>query len=429
MTARKRLSLELNPMPGPKPPEIKLTLMLMQILEKISRRYTNPYWLVVRAKMVLFAHAGENNAEIARRLDTDADTVAHWRARWLTATPRLSAAESEPMPERDLCSLIVTTLADDFRPGMPNTITPEQIIQIVAVACEDPKDSAREISHWTPRELAAEVQERDIVETLSPRHLGRILAEMDLQPHRSRYWLNNERDQDPVAFDAAVQAICELYAAAPALALHGTHLESLDEKTGIQALERKHPTHPMKPGQVELREFEYERHGTLALIANFDVATGQVLEPSLGHTRTEDDLVTHVRQTIATAPADQWIFVLDQLNTHQSAGLVNLVAELCQLDLDLGLKGKAGILESMETRKAFLMDPTHRIRFIYTPKHSSWLNQVEIWFSILTRKLLKRASFSSLEELRQRILKFIEYFNRTMAKPFKWTYAGRPLTV
>jgi transposase len=416
-------------MPGPKPPEIKLTPLLKQILEKISRRYTNPYWLVVRAKMVLFAHAGDNNSEIARRLDTDADTVAHWRARWLTATPRLLAAESEPMLERDLCTLIIATLADDYRPGLPNAITPEQIIQIVAVACADPQDSARDISHWTSRELADEVQKRDIVKTLSPRHLGRLLAEMDLQPHRIRYWLTNERDRDPAAFDADVQAICELYATAPTLALHGTHLESLDEKTGIQALERKHPTRPMKPGQVELREFEYERHGTLALIANFDVATGQVLQPSVGPTRTEDDLVAHVRQTIVTAPADPWIFVLDPLNTHQSAGLVTLVAELCQLDLDLGLKGKAGILESMETRQAFLTDPTHRIRFVDIPKHSSWLNQVEIWFSILARKLLKRASLSSLEELRQRILKFIAYFNRTMAKPFKWTYAGRPLTV
>lgn len=313
-------------MPGPKPPEIKLTPLLMQILEKISRRYTNLYWLVVRAKMVLFAQAGDKNSEIARRLDTEADTVAHWRARWLTATPRLSAAESEHMPERDLCSLIVATLADDFRPGMPNTIIPEQIIQMVAVACEDPKDSAREISHWTPRELAAEVQKRDIVETLSPRHLGRILAKMDLQPHRSCYWLTNERDQDPAPFDSDVQAICELYAAAPALAFHGTHLESLDEKAGAlrEALERKHAMRPMKPGQVELREFEYERHGTLVLIANFDVATGQILRPSLGPTRTEEDLVTHVRQKIATAPADRWIFVLDQLNTHQSAGLVNL---------------------------------------------------------------------------------------------------------
>jgi hypothetical protein len=317
-----------------------------------------------------------------------------------------------------------------FVRGCPTRSRPlRQIVQVVAVACEDPQESAREISHWTPRELAAEVQKREIVETLSPRHLGRILAEMDLQPHRSRYWLNNERDQDPTAFDADVQAICDLYALAPTLAHHGTHLESLDEKTGIRALERKHPTRPMQPGQVELREFEYERHGTLALIANFDVATGQVVQPSLGPTRTEEDLVTHVRQTIATAPEDRWIFVLDQLNTHQSAGLVYLVAEMCQLDLDLGIKGKAGILESMETRKTFLADPTHRIRFVYTPKHSSWLNQVELWFSILVRKLLKRASFSSLEELRQRILKFIEYFNCTMAKPFKWTYAGRPLTV
>jgi transposase len=205
------------------------------------------------------------------------------------------------------------------------------------------------------------------------------------------------------------------------------HLISLDEKTGIQALERKHPTRPMRPGLIELREFEYIRQGTLALIANLEVATGQVVAPSLGPTRTEEDTVAHVRQTIATDPDAEWIFIADQLNTHQSEGLVRLVAEVCRIDADLGVKGKSGILESMATRKAFLEEEDHRIRFVYTPKHTSWLNQIEIWFSILVRKLLKRASFCSVDELRQRILKFIDYFNRTMAKPFKWTYAGRPL--
>lgn len=204
---------------------------------------------------------------------------------------------------------------------------------------------------------------------------------------------------------------------------------STDEKTGIQALERKHPTRPMVPGKVELREFEYIRHGTQTLIANFEVALGRIIVPSVGPTRTEEDFVTHIERTIATDPDAEWVFVVDQLNTHKSESLVRLVDRLCNINADLGIKGKSGILQSMETRSAFLQDADHRIRFIYTPKHTSWLNQIEIWFSILVRRLLKRASFTSVEELRERILEFIDYFNRTMAKPFKWTCAGRPLVV
>jgi len=184
----------------------------------------------------------------------------------------------------------------------------------------------------------------------------------------------------------------------------------------------------MEPDKPERREFEYERHGTQTLTANFNVATGKVLTPTVGQTRTEDDFAQHVRRTIETDPQAQWIFVTDQLNTHKSETLVRLVAEQCGLKEDLGIKGKSGVLLSMETRAAFLQSADHRIRFVYTPKHASWLNQVEIWFSILVRKLLRRASFSSKENLRQRILAFIDYFNKAMAKPFKWTYAGRPLS-
>jgi hypothetical protein len=205
------------------------------------------------------------------------------------------------------------------------------------------------------------------------------------------------------------------------------HVVSTDEKTGIQANERTHPTRPMQPGLVERMEFEYIRHGTQTLMANFEVATGSILSPSIGPTRTEEDFVRHIEHTIQTDPEAPWIFIVDQLNTHQSASLVHKVADWCGIQEELGVKGKCGILASMESRAEFLQDPSHRIRFVYTPKHTSWLNQVEIWFSILVRRLLKRGSFTSVEELRQRMLAFIDYFNKTMAKPFKWTYAGRPL--
>ena len=208
----------------------------------------------------------------------------------------------------------------------------------------------------------------------------------------------------------------------------GVYVVSTDEKTGIQANERAHPTRPMKPGLVERVEFEYIRHGTQTLIANFEVATGQVVAPSVGPTRTEEDFADHIERTIARDPAAAWIFIVDRLNTHQSESLVRLVANQCRIEEELGVKGKSGILESMPARATFLQDRQHRIRFVYTPKHTSWLNQVEIWFGILARRLLKRASFTSVAELRQRMIAFMDYFNKTMAKPFKWTYAGRPLT-
>jgi len=253
---------------------------------------------------------------------------------------------------------------------------------------------------------------------------------VDIKPHRSRYWLNAP-ERDTEAFAQEVETVGKLYEPAEVLHEDGVHLVSTDEKTGIQALEREHSTHPAEATQgkgQELREYNYERHGTLCLIANFEVATGQIIASSLGKTRTEADFAAHVAQTVAIDNNGQWIFVADQLNTHMSATLVHWVAEQEQLNIDLGEKGKSGILHSMETRKAFLSEPERRIRFVYTPKPTSWLNQIVCWFSILTRRLLKRGSFSSKEVLQQRILSFIQFFNETLAKPFAWTFTGKILS-
>jgi transposase len=246
-----------------------------------------------------------------------------------------------------------------------------------------------------------------------------------LQPHRSRYWLN-ANPEDPVAFGQQVATVCDLYEQAGRLAEQGIHLVSTDEKTGIQALERLYPDIPAGPGRVQRREFEYIRHGTLCLTANLEVWCGWIITPTLGPTRTEADFVAHVEQTVATDPWAGWVFLTDNLNTHQSESLVLWVAQACGIEAELGEKGRSGVLKSQASRAAFLSDPGHRIRFVYTPKHTSWLNQIELWFSILVRKLLRRSSFSSLEDLRARILAFIDYFNRTMAKPIRWLYSVEP---
>lgn len=217
-----------------------------------------------------------------------------------------------------------------------------------------------------------------------------------------------------------------MYAQAAVRAKHGERTISLDELTGVQALERKHPDLPMQSGHVLRREFEYLRHGTLSWFINFDVVTGQVPEPSWGPTRTEEDALAHLQRLIASDPkAQKWHLILDNLNIHQSESLVRWVAEREGIAAEtLGVKGKRGILQSQESRAAFLHDSTHQVVFYYTPKHASWMNQVEIWLSILVRKLLKRGNFRSLDDLRDQILAFIAYYNHTMAKPIKWTYTG-----
>ena len=218
---------------------------------------------------------------------------------------------------------------------------------------------------------------------------------------------------------------------AKGLADEGVRIYSTDEKMALQALEHEQPKQPMKPGQAERIDPDYERHGTTGIIASRNVATGEITAPLIQPTRTEDDYAQHIEDVVNLNIYDRHIFINDNLNTHKSESLVRLVAALEDIgESTLGIKGKCGILKSMESRAAFLSDKSHQVVFVYTPKHCSWLNQIECWFSIITRRLLnKRASFKSVAELEQKIWDFIKYYNQFLKKPFKWKFNAHLITV
>lgn len=176
----------------------------------------------------------------------------------------------------------------------------------------------------------------------------------------------------------------------------------------------------MARGRPERVESWYRRHGTLCLTANLDLATGQVVAPTIQRTRTNEDFVGHVERTVATDPNARWIFVVDNLDTHRSEDLVRRVATMCGETSELGRKWKTGPLRNRASRGAFLSDTAHRIRFVYTPKHCSWLNEVERWFSKLARSLLRRGSFKSREDLAAQIRAYIAYYNTVSARPHRW---------
>ena len=200
---------------------------------------------------------------------------------------------------------------------------------------------------------------------------------------------------------------------------------SIDEKTGIQALERVEGVAPESKGLYRRKEFEYVRHGTTGLMAAVEVATGNIANHRLHPTRNEEDFLSFIETTVACFPEqDEIVLMVDQLNTHQSESLVRWVASQIGFEGDLGTKGYEGILRSMKTRKAFLMDKSHRIRFVYTPKHCSWLNPIENWFSKLQRHVIRNGNFSSVEDLKNKIESYISFYNRCLIKPLNWKFKG-----
>jgi transposase len=299
----------------------------------------------------------------------------------------------------------------------PGAFPPADQLEVIALATSKTGDHDCVASQWSLDDLAAELVNRHADEAMTRATIWRILNAADLKPHQSVYWLNSH-DPD---FDAKAQDICRLYVQAPLLHQRGELVVCTDEKTGMQILERKHPTIPAQPGKPEKREHEYIRHGARCLIASFVVPTGQVVW-DLGVTRTSRDFAAHLAHAAKQYPDQQrFHWVLDNLNTHWSLDVCELMARLN------GLPFHKMDLRTGAQRRAFLTDPEHKHVFHFTPKHGSWLNQVELWFATLARRFLKRGDFASAADFTTRLTAYLNDHNTHRAHPYRWTYTGQPL--
>jgi DDE superfamily endonuclease len=290
-------------------------------------------------------------------------------------------------------------------------------MDVMSMATSTPADYHCPATRWSLDEMVTALQQQRRPGTMSRSSIWRILEAADLKPHRSVYWLNSH---DPT-FDARARNIGALYVNALRFYEQGRLVICADEKTGMQILQRLYPTQPAQPGKPEKREHEYIRHGARVLIASFVVPTGQVVW-NLGTTRTSADFAAHLATVGHQLPAmSRYEWVVDNLNTHWSLDVCRLVAQWC----DVPFVPKA--LRRGRERRAFLSDPTHTHVFHFTPKHGSWLNQVELWFSVLARRFLKRGDFRSVEDFATRLADYLDVYNTHHAHPYRWTYTGQPL--
>ncbi|SCK18965.1 Transposase [Variovorax sp. HW608] len=343
---------------------IKLSREDRKSLELLTRRGTAEQRQVVRAQIALMCHAGASTTAIAEAVGVSVQTVSHWRSR--------------------LARKGVQGLQEVPRPGRPRRIGETQRLELLALACEPAELQGRATP--TLDELVDRAVQRGVVQQISRSHLQRILQAGDLRPHRVRQWLHSPDPQ----FRQKVNEICALYRRAP----KGSVVLSIDEKTGIQAIERKHADREPQPGRARRREFEYIRHGTQALIAALDVHTGRVIG-SCSDRRTQADLVAFMEQVALAHPKGRVHIVWDNLNTHRAQA----------------------VWDDFNARHG------NRFVFHFTPLHASWVNQIELLFGIYSRRVLRHASHSSIAQLRERTEAFMAQRNQA-PQPFKWTFAG-----
>ena len=343
---------------------IKLSRQERDSLELLTRRGTAEQRQVVRAQIALMAHAGETTSAISEVVGVSQQTVSHWRTR--------------------LARHGLKGLQEAARPGRPRLIDATQRLELLSLACEPAESLGRATS--TLDELVDRALQRGVVPQISRSQLQRILQAGDLRPHRVRQWLHSPDPQ----FRQKVNAICALYRRAP----QGSVVLSIDEKTGIQAIERKHADRAPAPGRARRREFEYVRHGTQALIAALDVHSGRVMGCCTDR-RTQADLLAFMEQVARAHPKGRVHVVWDNLNTHRAQAVWD----------------------------DFNVRHDHRFVFHFTPLHASWVNQIELLFGIYARRVLRHASHSSIGQLRERTDAFVAQRNQA-PKPFKWTFAG-----
>ena len=302
----------------------------------------------------------------------------------------------------------------------------KQIAKIISMASQSPRDFGRPVQDWTGRELADEAKRQNVVPSISVSRVNVFLKLVDLTPQLHKGWcFTTEKDKE--LFDQQVRQVCDAYLNASALSnTLGTHTVCVDEMTSLQANERRAPSKLPMPGQIGKRECQYTRHGTLSLTGSWDVVAGQFMESTIAQTRTAEDFASHILKSIQADPTGRWVFVMDNLNTHSGEPIVRALAKLLEIpESTLGDKKKRkGILGSEASRKAFLIDESHRIRFVFLPKHSSWLNQIEMIFGVINRRVMRNGNFTGLKDLENKLQQFIDYFNRTFARPISWKYDG-----
>ena len=298
----------------------------------------------------------------------------------------------------------------------PGAFPPSQRLEVMSMATRTPALSYCPATRWRLDDLVAALCQC-CTWTMSRSSIWRILEEADLKPHRSVYWLTSHAPD----FEATAHNSCSFYMSARRFFAQGRLVICTDEKTGRQLLARTYPTQPIAPGKPEKREPEYIRHGTRVLIASFVVPTGQVVW-HLGQTRTSTDFAAHLATVVTQLPEmKRYDWVVDNLHTHWSLEVCRVVAQWCKVPCvakDLRRGGQ---------RRAFLSDPSHTHLFHFTPKHGSWLNQVELWCSVFARRFLQRGDCGSVQEFATRLCDSLEGYNTPQAHPYRWTYTGQPL--